>query len=193
MYLEVMTRCLQQPFFNRPTITVARELLGKYLVRRHRGKTIAGIITEVEIYDGFKDKASHASRGLTKRNFPMFGPAGYWYVYLVYGMYWMLNIVIRENGYPAAILIRGVNAKIDNKKHSNILQNVRMLSGPAKVTKFFKIDKKFNNKKAIQKTGLWTEDRGVKISKAQIAKSKRVGVTYAGPVWANKKYRFYIK
>jgi DNA-3-methyladenine glycosylase len=167
---------LAEKFFERPTLIVARELLGKFLVRRWRGKIVKAMIIEVEAYDGFKDKASHASRGLTKRNSVMFGPAGYWYVYFTYGMHWMLNIVTGKVGYPAAILIRGVEG----------------ISGPGRVTKFFKIGKSFNNKRADRKTGLWIEDDGVKIPPNKIKKGPRIGVDYAGPYWAEKEYRFFL-
>ena len=172
-----MEKVLSKRFFGRPTVEVAQGLLGKYLVRRARGKMVAAMITEVEAYDGPHDKASHASRGRTPRNAPMFGPAGYWYVYFTYGMHWMLNIVTGKKGYPAAVLIRGVDG----------------LSGPARVTKFLKIDKRFNNKKAVPKSGLWIEDRGTRVRKSRIARSARIGVDYAGPVWAKRKFRFLIK
>src|SRR3989344_2477039 len=99
---------LGKKFFDRPTLAVARELLGKYLVRKRGKKVEKFIITEVEAYDGFKDKASHASRGKTLRNAPMFGNAGIWYIYFTYGIHYMLNIVTGSKNYPAAILIRGV-------------------------------------------------------------------------------------
>lgn len=178
-----MKRILNQKFFNRSTLGVAEDLLGKYLVRRDpsmgsgRRKVIAAMITEVEAYDGFKDKASHASRGLTKRNFPMFGHPGYWYVYFTYGMHWMVNIVTREKGYPAAVLIRGV----------------RGVRGPGRVTKFFKINKSLNNKKASKNTGLWIEDRGKRISARETERTARIGVLYAGPAWSKRKYRISIK
>ena len=142
------------------------------------------IITEVEAYDGFKDKASHASRGKTKRNKIMFGRAGRFYVYFTYGMHWMLNIITCPKNYPAAVLISG-GIIYKNK------QKVKILNGPAKLTKYLKIDKKFNNKPADKKTGLWIEDRGIKINKEQIIKNKRIGIDYAGE-WANKLYRFSI-
>jgi len=181
---------LTSDFFNKPTLIVAQELLGKFLVRKYRSKIIRAMITEVEAYDGFKDKASHASHGLTKRNFPMFGPAGYWYVYFTYGMHWLLNIVTGKKGYPAAILIRGVIVEADKRGSK---RGLTPINGPARVTKFFKIDKYFNNKKADRKTGLWLEDRGVRISKSQITKSARIGVSYAGPIWSKKKYRFLLE
>ncbi|MBI5701464.1 DNA-3-methyladenine glycosylase [Candidatus Saganbacteria bacterium] len=167
---------IKSHFFNKPTLKVAQSLIGEYLVRRFRGKTKAFMITEVEAYDGFLDKASHASRGKTKRNEIMFGEAGYFYVYFTYGIHWMLNIVTGKKDYPAAILIRGVEG----------------ISGPARLTKALKIDKKLNGKKAEPRSGLWFEDRGVRISKKQIKRTPRIGVGYAGS-WAKKPYRFVLR
>ncbi|OGD43057.1 3-methyladenine DNA glycosylase [Candidatus Azambacteria bacterium RIFOXYD1_FULL_42_11] len=170
-------KTLKRKFFERPTLIVAKDLLGKYLMRHIRGKIIRFMITEVEAYDGFKDRASHASRGKTKRNAPMFGKAGRWYVYFTYGIHWMLNIVTGPKNYPAAILIRGVEG----------------ISGPARITKQLKIDKNFNNKIASRRIGLWIEDSG-KIHNSQfiIQRAPRVGVSYAGPIWSKKKLRFFI-
>ncbi|OGY62376.1 MAG: 3-methyladenine DNA glycosylase [Candidatus Harrisonbacteria bacterium RIFCSPHIGHO2_01_FULL_44_13] len=169
-------KALGREFFGRPTLEVAQDLLGKFLVRRWRGKNTAFIITEVEAYGGFEDKASHAARGLTTRNKPMFGPAGRWYVYFTYGMHWMLNIVTGKEGYPAAILIRGIQG----------------INGPARLTKILHIGKNFNNKPANRKTGLWIENGGVVVKKSEIKKGPRIGVDYAGPVWGKKLYRFWI-
>lgn len=182
-----MIKILKPIFFNRSTLLVAQDLLGKFIIRQYparskdiqagrRGKNIFLMITEVEAYDGFTDKASHANRGQTERNKVMFGPAGYWYVYFTYGMHWMLNIVTREKYYPAAILIRGTDK----------------ISGPARLTKFLHIDKKLNNKIASKKSGLWFEDRGVVVKKSQIKRSPRIGVDYAG-AWAKKLYRFSLE
>ncbi len=169
---------------------VARGLLGKYLCRRYRGKIIRAMITEVEAYDGPADRACHASRGVTPRNKVMFGPAGHWYVYFTYGMHWMLNAVTGKEGYPAAVLIRGVAANTDERGFEN---GFTRINGPARVTKFFKIDKKFNSKSAGRRSGLWLEDKGVEIKNSQIKRSPRIGVNYAGPVWSKKLYRFYLK
>lgn len=174
--MKDMRKILARDFFERDTLVVARELLGKYLVRRIKGKEIAMMITEVEAYDGFEDKASHAHRGETARNKPMFGDAGVWYVYLVYGMYEMLNIVTGRKGYPAAILIRGV----------------REISGPGRLTKSLQISRAQNNKRAVFEYGLWIEDRGIIIPDNKIKKTPRIGVPYAG-VWAKKRYRFVLK
>jgi len=174
-----MRKILTPQFFRRPTLTVAKDMLGKFLVRRIGKKEINLMITEVEAYDGPEDKASHASRGKTERNKIMFGDAGNWYIYFTYGMHWMLNVVVGSKGYPAAILIRETDK----------------ISGPARITKYLKIDKKFNAKPANKKTGLWIEDRpacagrGVKIKPSMIKRNKRIGVAYAGK-WADKPYRF---
>ncbi len=172
-------RILDQKFFNRDTILVAKELLGKTLVRKIRGKEMKCIITETEVYDGFYDKASHASRGKTKRNIIMFGPAGYWYIYFTYGMHWMLNIVTREKEYPAAILIRGA-----------VTEDGRILNGPAKLTKFLHIDRKLNGKKAEKKNNLWFE-KGGEVPRLNIKMSARIGINYAGMYWSKRKLRFY--
>mgnify|MGYP001577680366 FL=1 len=180
---------LTREFFERDARLVARELLGKFLVRRHYslirtnkgivrwGKDIAVMITETEAYNGPEDRASHAHRGRTIRNEPMFGAAGVWYVYLCYGMHNMLNIVTGPKEYPAAVLIRGVESA----------------NGPGKITKMLQIGSTLNNKKAARASGLWIEDRGVKLPPRAIRRAARIGVAYAGPVWSKKRYRFLIK
>lgn len=172
-------KVLGPSFFAKSVVPVAKNLLGKYLVRKIGKKIISARITEVEAYDGFKDRASHAHRGMTKRNFPMFGPAGRWYVYFTYGMHWMLNIVCGKENYPAAVLIRGVEG----------------INGPARLTKFFKIDKRFTNLPASRKTGLWIAEppKVIRNLKLVIRNSARIGVSYAGPYWSKKRWRFYLK
>lgn len=171
-----MREILKKDFFERDTLVIARELVGKYLVRCVRGKETAVMITEVEAYDGFEDKASHAHHGRTVRNAPMFGAAGRWYVYLVYGMHEMLNIVTGVHGYPAAVLIRGTSE----------------VSGPGRITKFLQITRAQNGKCSARATGLWIEDRGIVLDNSQIKKTPRIGIDYAG-MWAKKKYRFVLK
>lgn len=179
-----MKKILTQKFFNQLTLKVAQDLLGKFLVKKYRNKEIFAMIIEVEAYDGFNDKASHAHKGKTERNKIMFGESGRFYIYFTYGMHWMLNVVTGPKNYPAAVLIRG---GIIYKNQ----QKIKILNGPAKLTKYLKIDKKFNNKPVDKKTGLWIEDRGIIINKTKIIKNKRIGVDYAGE-WANKLYRFSI-
>lgn len=165
-------------FFNRPTLEVLPELLGKYLVRKKGLKRTAGFVTEAEAYIGFEDKACHAAKGKTERTKVMFEAAGTWYVYLCYGVHWMLNIVTEKEGFPAAILIRGV-------------QGDAHFNGPGKLTKSFEIDKKLNGKRACPEDGLWFEDRNVPVSSLDIHQGKRIGIGYAGK-WQNKLWRYYL-
>lgn len=178
---DMHAKVLTQKFFNRPTLRVAKGLLGKYLVRRTGRRKIALMLAEVEAYDGPQDKASHASRGKTPRNKPMFGEAGNLYVYFTYGMHWMLNVVTGPAGYPAAVLVRA------GRKEDGFL-----IKGPARLTKYLKIDKKFNGSLTGVRVGLWFEDRGIKIKPANIVAGKRVGVDYAGN-WAKKRYNFKLR
>lgn len=170
---------LKQNFFkSEDTVKVAKSLLGKYLCRRIGRKVLKFKITEVEAYDGFNDKASHTYKGKTKRNKIMFGEAGIWYVYFTYGMHWMLNIVSGPKNYPAAVLIRGIEFFC------------RSINGPARLTKFLKIDKRLNGKLANKKSGLWIESGSR--TQVTIKSLPRIGVDYAGKIWANKKLRFQL-
>ena len=172
-----MRRILETPFFDQLALNVGRELMGKYLVRVIDGREVALPIAEVEVYDGFEDRASHAFRGRTQRNQVMFGDAGYLYVYFVYGRYWMLNIVVGKKDYPAAILIRGAGD----------------IAGPGKLSRFLSIDKRLNGKLALPASGLWFEDRGKRVLGRHIKRAPRIGVSYAGPLWSKKLYRFVLK
>lgn len=180
-----MRKTLSPRFFNRPTLTVARALLGKFLVRHRHGKAEAVMLTEVEAYDGPFDRASHAHRGRTERTKVMFGEAGRFYVYFTYGMHWLLNVVTGPKGYPAAVLLRsGVVVTSDGTRI--------LLDGPAKLTKYLRIGKALNNRLASKQTGLWFENRGVCVPPSRVSRAKRVGVGYAGPLWVNKPYNFRL-
>jgi DNA-3-methyladenine glycosylase len=172
-----MRKILKKDFFDRPVLTVTKDLIGKFLVRKCDGEETSSMITEAEAYDGLKDKASHASHGRTKKTEVMFWDGGHWFVYLTYGMHWMLNVVTGPKDYPTGILIRGVEA----------------ISGPGRVTKYFKIDKSLNGMMISKESGLWIEDRGVKIKASKIRHTKRVGVDYAGKYWAGRLFRFVMK
>jgi DNA-3-methyladenine glycosylase len=171
----MMQRILPLSFFDRPVLEVAEDLLGKTLVRKRGAGKIAAIITEVEAYDGMNDRACHAHRGRTPRNEVMFGPAGHFYVYFIYGMHWMLNIVTGEEGYPAAVLIRGIET----------------YEGPGKLTRALGIDRSFNGKSSHPRNGLWVEDRGLILPKRAIMRTPRIGVAYAGTS-AKLPYRFVL-
>ena len=172
-----MPKILTSDFYNKSAVDVAKELLGKVIVRKKGNTDIRLVITETEAYEGPFDLASHASKGKTERNKPMFGLPGFWYVYLVYGMHWMLNIVTGQKDYPAAVLIRSAIG----------------VTGPASVSKKLFVSKYFNNKKSSKKTWLWIEENIIETKKSAILSSTRIGVSYAGPVWSKKKYRFYLK
>jgi DNA-3-methyladenine glycosylase len=168
---------LDAKFFHRLTVDVAKDMIGCQIVRKVNGKTFRHTITETEAYDGPNDLACHGSKGRTKRTEVLFGPAGHLYVYFVYGMHWLLNVTAGPLDYPAGILIRG----IDNIK------------GPARVAKALQVSGKMNGLSASKKSGLWFEAPQEKIKQNHIKKTTRVGVDYAGPIWAKKKWRFIIK
>lgn len=163
---------LTSEFFNRPTPLVAEELLGKFLIREYEGHRWVLMITEVEAYDGPDDKASHAYKGRTERTEPMFAHAGTLYVYLVYGMHWMLNIVTGPKDYPAAILVRSALIMLPTGE-------IEHIDGPAKLTRFLRIGKEFNAQEATEQSGLWFEDRDMAIPREHIIRKKRIGVDYA--------------
>jgi len=180
---------LNSSFYLQPTLKIAQELLGKFLIHNIGKKRIVGRIIETEAYVGLKDKASHASRGRTPRTEIMFGPAGQAYVYLIYGMYYCFNVVTGRKDYPAAVLIRAIQPITVGEDIYPRLQTPT--NGPGKVCRYLKIDKKLNG---IDLTGnvLWMEDRGIAVKKSQIGRAKRIGVDYSGE-YKNKLWRFYTK
>jgi DNA-3-methyladenine glycosylase len=167
----VEAQLLQQ----KKTVALARWLLGKHLVRRFDGgREDARMIIETEAYNGENDRACHARAGRTARTDVLYGAGGMWYVYLCYGIHEMLNLVVGPENWPAAILIRGIEGA----------------SGPGRVTKTLGIDRALNRAPAAQCSGLWIEDRGVRVPAAIISATPRVGVDYAGPIWSEKPWRF---
>ncbi len=169
---------LKVDFFKDDAVIVAKKLLGKFLtVKDKKNDSISFMIVETEAYHGFDDKASHAHKGKTERNKIMFGPPGFFYVYLVYGMHNMLNIVTGKEGIPSAVLIRGVEG----------------ILGPGRLTKKLGINKNLNGKSVSKDSGVWVEDRGVLVRESEIIKTKRVGVDYAGKLWSEKPLRFIYK
>ncbi|MEE8125334.1 MAG: DNA-3-methyladenine glycosylase [Nitrospirales bacterium] len=178
---------LPRAFFNRPTLKVAKELLGKFLIRETSTGQLHTRIVDVEAYVGPKDKACHASKGRTKRTEILFGAPGFTYVYLIYGMYHCLNLVTEQVDFPAAILIRGL--EVQEPTHS--APYPRRIDGPGRVCKFLEIDRSHNALDATLGTTLWIEDRGQTISRKQIQALSRIGVDYAGE-WAQKRWRFCL-
>jgi DNA-3-methyladenine glycosylase len=159
-------------FFKRDALTVAPELLGKYLVRKYENGEIERFrIVEVEAYRGREDLACHASKGRTKRTEVMYNTGGKLYMYLIYGMYWMLNIVTGKKNEPQAILIRGVEGAI----------------GPGRLTKRLVLDKSFYGE-AIPSSRIWIEDHG---EHPAYTTTPRIGIDYAKK-WKDKPWRYIV-
>jgi DNA-3-methyladenine glycosylase len=183
---------LPRAFYEQNTLDVARQLLGKYLVRWHPDGTTVGRIVETEAYVGPEDKACHASRGRTLRTEIMFGHAGHAYVYMIYGFHYMLNIVTEAADFPAAVLIRAVEPLngvrlMQSRRGTEKLRS--LASGPGKLCQAFAIDRALNGNDVCGKV-LYLEDRGDTIPK--VVTTPRIGVDYAGK-WKHKPWRFLIR
>jgi len=167
-------RRLSKEFFIRDVLDVAPDLIGKNLVIRSGDGTYSRFqITEVEAYRGTEDIACHACKGRTRRTEIMYHEGGRLYVYLVYGMYWMLNVVTGPEDIPQAVLIRGVEK----------------YSGPGKITKSFGIDGTFYGEDLDISDRIWFEDAGVT---PDVRTGPRIGVDYAGDYWKTRPWRYYI-
>lgn len=167
---------LQRDFFTRDVLDVAPDLLGKYLVRKFKNEEIVKLkITEVEAYRGEEDLACHANKGRTKRTEIMYHGGGYIYVYLIYGMYWMLNFVTANKNIPQAVLIRGIED----------------FDGPGKLTRYLQIDKSFYGKDLTCSDKLWIE-QACDDSNIKIKTTRRIGIDYAGEIYKNKPWRFVL-
>ncbi len=171
-----MRKILEKSFFSNSAPYVGESLLGMYLVSNLEGVEIASRITETEAYEGVDDLASHASKGKTPRTAVMFGEPGVLYVYLIYGVHFMLNVVTGKKDYPSAVLIRSTD----------------LVRGPGRLTQKYSITKSLNLCAATQHNNLWFEDRGYIVPKEKIQRTPRIGVAYAGEEWAKKPWRFII-
>ncbi|MDP1884580.1 MAG: DNA-3-methyladenine glycosylase [Candidatus Moranbacteria bacterium] len=172
---------LKRKFYNRNTLQTAQDLLGCFLVRKIGRKTIRAMITDVEAYVGEDDLASHASKGRTPRTEMMYGAAGHAYVYLVYGMHNVMNVVTEKKNFPAAVMLRGV--KIGGVDYAKT-------NGPGKLCKVLAIDRRLNGHDLTKGEKLWIE-RGEKIKKENIKTGKRIGIDYARHC-KHYLWRFYI-
>jgi len=175
-------KTLSRSFYARDTVDVARDLLGKMLVRKIGNKIISGIITETEAYRYKDDPASHSFSGLTERNKAMFGPVGIAYIYFTYGMHYCMNAVARNGNYEAgAVLIRelepkeGLNFMIKQRKIDEISN---LTNGPAKLTQALQITKKQYGEDLTKPSSLFIAD-GIKIKEFDIIKRPRVGIKKA--------------
>jgi DNA-3-methyladenine glycosylase len=144
------------------------------------------MITEVEAYKGPQDRACHAYGGRrTPRVEPLYAEGGTVYVYLVYGMHWLLNFSTAGRERPEGVLIRAILPDDDEKQEPII--------GPGRVTRYLEIDKQLDGTDATDSGQMWLEDRGVRISAASVRRGPRVGVDFAGPYWAARPWRFWVE
>jgi len=170
---------LPRAFYDRDTVTVARELLGKRLVHRTPEGVRVGRIVETEAYVGAHDRASHSCRGLTARNAPMFGGPGYSYVYLIYGMYYCMNVVTEPEGHASAVLLRAVEP----------MEGITgRTQGPGLICRAMDIDRRLNGHDLLSADFHITDGPPMEF---RIIKRPRIGVDYAG-AWARRHLRFYI-
>ena len=188
------TKRLPRSFYLRPTLSVAKDLIGKYLIRKTRGHTLIGKIVEVEAYLGDKDPASHAYRGRTRRNDVMFSAGGHLYVYFTYGMHFCANVVTEKEGTGHAVLIRAVEPidgievmKQDRSFYSGKLKEYDLTNGPAKLCQAFAIDRKDNGMDLLGDTIFITE--GEKISRSSLRSSSRIGISKA----IHHRWRFFLR
>jgi DNA-3-methyladenine glycosylase len=211
-----MYKRLSRNFYTQNTLKLAKEFLGKFIVRKIGKKKRVGMIVETEAYVGPQDRASHAFGGKkTPRNRAEYLIGGHIYIYLVYGMYWQFNIATGKAGAPECVLIRALEPILDSSQISNFkfpISNFQskndkkfvktygkfvkirdLANGPGKLCRWLRFNKSFYGEDLTKSKRIWLEDRGVKIKKREIIASPRVGIDYAGPVWSKKPWRFYIK
>ena len=165
---------MDRDFYRRDVLEVAPELLGKYLVRVNgKGEVRRYMITETEAYRGTEDLACHASKGRTRRTEVMFSEGGVLYIYLIYGMYWMINIVTAGKDQPQAVLLRGVEG----------------INGPGRLGRAMEVDKSFNGEDLVLSDRFWVTESGLALP---YTTGVRIGVDYAGE-WKDKPWRFIAR
>lgn len=169
-----MTERLDREFYTRDVLEVAPSLLGKQLVRAWPdGSQSRYVISETEAYRGGDDLACHASKGITPRTKVMFGEGGSIYMYLIYGMHWMMNVVTADEGVPQAVLFRGLLEA----------------SGPGRLSRLLQVDKGFYGEDLVHSERIWIEDCGAEVS---YSTGPRVGIDYAGQPWKDKPWRYLM-
>ncbi len=169
-----MAKRIDRAFYSRDVLEVAPQLIGQHLIRIAPDGTLSRyIITETEAYRGGDDLACHASKGMTPRTQVMFGEAGHLYMYLIYGMYWMMNVVTSQKGIPQAVLFRGV----------------REASGPGRLTRLVGVDREFSGEDLVVSERIWIEESGLP---SAYSTGPRVGIDYAGEPWKSMPWRYLI-
>ena len=184
---------LPHAFYGRPTLEVAEDLIGKVLVHRTRSGTASGVIVETEAYIGEDDPACHASFGRTARSEPLFGPPGYAYVYLNYGVHYLMNAVTEADGYPGAVLIRALQpldgiAVMQKRRarNGNVIDEHALCRGPGNLTKALGITLA-DNRRDLTTGTLTIEDRGISVGR--IAAGPRIGIRVA----VDRPWRFFVE
>ncbi len=178
-------------FYLQPAVDLAKKLLGKYILRRDKnGRIIKGRIIETEAYIGPQDKAAHSYKWkITDRNRIEYQEGGYIYIYLVYGMYWQLNITAAKENQPECVLIRALDPVSINQE---LKKRIILTNGPGKVCRYLKLDKSFYGENLTKSNKIWLK-KGGKIKESEIISLPRVGIDYAGAYWARRKLRFLIR
>ena len=189
---SVVKNLLPRKFYERPTLTVARELIGARLVRILDGIKLVGLITETEAYINEEDLACHAKAGRTPRTAVMYGPPGHAYVYFTYGNHWMLNVVTEREGFPAAVLIRAIQP-IEGVEVMSTRRSGRDTFGPGKLTQAMGITKSENTVDlTVANQGLWIE-AGLSVPDENVTIGPRVGLNTVPEPWFSKPWRFLVK
>lgn len=186
---------LPAAFYDRPVLDVARDLLGRRLVRCINGQRVGGLIVECEAYRGEEDLACHARAGRTPRTAVMYGPPGQAYVYFTYGMHWMLNCVTGPQGFPAAVLIRAIQPReglqqIAARRAGRPPRD--WCNGPAKLCQALDIDGQHNGLPLWQDSGgLWLES-GQPVPDGQVRCTPRIGIPRVPEPWRSMPWRFVL-
>ena len=186
---------LPRDFFSQPALEAARQLLGMRLVRTETQNRISGIIIETEAYGGEEDLGCHCRSGRTARTQVMYGPPGYAYVYFTYGQHWMLNFVVEGEGYPAAILIRGIQPEEGIETISSRRANqppAQWTNGPAKICQALNIDKGFNGADLCFPDAQLFVERGISIPDSCVTTGPRVGLNTVPEPWKSIPWRFLV-
>lgn len=187
---------LTREFFHRPTLQVARELLGARLVRLEGSQRLSGIIIETEAYIGEEDLGCHAHVGLTARNRVMYGPPGHAYVYFTYGMHWMLNFVTEAEGFPAAVLIRSIlpieGLEIIAQRRNGVPPQ-HWTDGPAKLCRALGVDKTLNGSDLCAPDAVLFVERGEPIPDDHVTVTARIGLNRVPEPWKSLPWRFLLR
>jgi DNA-3-methyladenine glycosylase len=187
---------LPREFFSRPTLLVARELLGKRLVRLEGDRRLAGIIVEAEAYIGEEDQGCHAHAGLTPRTQVMYGPAGHAYVYFTYGMHWMLNFVTEREGFPAAVLIRGLvpaeGLEVISVRRAG-RPPAQWTDGPAKICQALGIDGSMHGADLCARDGLLFVEDAPPLPDQSVTNTPRVGLNNVPEPWKSVPWRYLAR